>query len=78
MTDRGYAHAQGMSDAVKRGAALIVRLNPLSVVLGDALGQSLSLRAALQRQKIATIHPGGGAQSSMGRMRCGAGCMPIA
>ena len=55
MTDRGYAHAQGMSDAVKRGAALIVRLNPLSVVLGDALGQSLSLRAALQRQKIATI-----------------------
>jgi Transposase DDE domain len=55
MTDRGYAHAQGMSDAVKRGAALSVRLSPLSVVLGDALGQSLSLRAALQRQQIATI-----------------------
>src|SRR6516225_2664505 len=54
MTDRGYAHAQGMSDAVKRGAALIVRLNPLSVVLGDALGQSLSLRAALQRHKKGT------------------------
>src|SRR6516164_9056045 len=42
-------------ETVKRGAALIVRLNPLSVVLGDALGQSLSLRAALQRQKSATI-----------------------
>jgi DDE family transposase len=55
MTDRGYAQAQGMSDAVKRGAGLIVRLNPLSVVLGDALGQSLSLRAALQRQKSETI-----------------------
>ena len=55
MTDRGYAQAQGMSDAVKRGAALIVRLNPRSVVLGDALGQALSLRAALQRQKSETI-----------------------
>src|SRR5262249_34251965 len=37
------------------GAALIVRLNPLSVVLCDATGQSLSLRTALQRQKIDTI-----------------------
>ena len=55
MPDRGYAQAQGMSDAVKRGAALIVRLNPRSVVLGDALGQALSLRAALQRQKSETI-----------------------
>jgi hypothetical protein len=44
-----------MSDAAKRGAALIVRLNPLSVVLCDATGQSLSLRTALQRQKIETI-----------------------
>jgi hypothetical protein len=35
LTDRGDAQAQGMSDAVKRGAALIVRLNPFSVVLTD-------------------------------------------
>jgi len=57
VTDRGYAHAQGRRNAVKRGAALIVRLNPRRVVLGDATGQSLSLRAAWQRQKIDTIRP---------------------
>jgi Transposase DDE domain len=55
LTDRGYAHAQGMSDAVKRGAALVVRLSPFSVVLGDATGQPLSLSAALKRQKTETI-----------------------
>jgi len=55
LTDRGYAHAQGMSDAVKRGAAWVVRLSPFRVVLGDATGQPLSLRAALKRQKTATI-----------------------
>src|SRR5712664_1792292 len=32
LTDRGYAQAPGMRDAVKRGAALSVRLNPFSVV----------------------------------------------
>jgi hypothetical protein len=44
-----------MSDAVKRGAALIVRLNPFSVVLRDAIGEPLSLREALKRQHIETI-----------------------
>ena len=55
LTDRGYAQAQGMSDAVKRGAALIVRLNPFSVVLGDATGEALALSEALKRQKTETI-----------------------
>jgi Transposase DDE domain len=55
LTDRGYAQAPGMSDAVKRGAALIVRLNPFSVVLCDATGQPLSLSDALKRQKTETI-----------------------
>ncbi len=55
VTDRGYAHAQGMSDAVKRGAALIVRLSPFSVVLSDATGQPLSLSGALKRQRSETI-----------------------
>src|SRR2546422_417386 len=51
LTDRGYAQAPGMRDAVKRGAALIVRLNPFSVVLCDATGQPLSLSDALKRWK---------------------------
>jgi len=55
VTDRGYAQAQGMSDAVKRGAELIVRLNPFSVVLKDASAQFLSLSEALKRQKTETI-----------------------
>lgn len=55
MTDRGYAQAQGMRDAVKRGAALIVRLNPFSVVLRDAIGEPLSLREALKRQQTETM-----------------------
>ena len=55
VTDRGYAHAQGMSEAVKRGAALVVRLSPFSVVLGDAAGQPWSLRDALKRQSTETI-----------------------
>ena len=55
LTDRGYAQAPGMSDAVKRGAALIVRLHPFSVVLCDATGQPLALSDALKRQKTETI-----------------------
>ena len=55
LTDRGYAQAPGMSDAVKRGAALIVRLHPFSVVWCDATGQPLSLSDALKRQKTETI-----------------------
>src|SRR2546422_1685272 len=39
VADRGYAHAQGMSEAVKQGAELIVRLNPLRVVLCDPTEQ---------------------------------------
>ena len=55
VTDRGYCHAQGMSAAVKRGADVVVRLNPHSVVLCQATGAPLSLVAALKRQRTATI-----------------------
>ncbi len=54
VTDRGYGHVQGMSDAVKRGAALVIRLNPFSVVLCDPTGQPLSLREFLRRQRSET------------------------
>src|SRR5262244_4373569 len=55
VADRGYAHAQGMSEAVKQGAELIVRLNPFSVVLCDPAEQPLALAAALKRQHTETI-----------------------
>ena len=53
--DRGYAQCQGMRTAVQQGAALIVRLNPFSVLLGDATGAPFALGAALKRQKMATL-----------------------
>jgi hypothetical protein len=55
VADRGYAHAQGMSEAVKRGAEIIVRLNPFSVGLCDPTEQPLALCAALKRQQTETI-----------------------
>jgi hypothetical protein len=55
VTDRGYGHAQGMHAAVSRGAKLIVRLNPFSVVRCDPLGESLDLFAALKYQRTETI-----------------------
>jgi hypothetical protein len=55
VTDRGYAHAQGMHAAVSRGAQLIVRLNPFSVVLCDGVGEPLDLAAALKYQHTETI-----------------------
>jgi DDE family transposase len=55
VADRGYAHAQGIHEAVQQGAEVIVRLNPFSVVLGDPTGQPLSLCSALKRQQRATI-----------------------
>src|SRR5215471_19963199 len=55
VADRGYAHAQGMSEAVKQGAELIVRLNPFSVVRCDPKEQPLALAAALKRQQTDTI-----------------------
>jgi Transposase DDE domain len=55
VADRGYAHAQGLREAVQQGAEVIVRLNPFSVVLGDPTGQPLSLGSALKRQQMATI-----------------------
>lgn len=55
VTDRGYAQARGMHEAVQRGAALLVRLHPFSVVLSHAQGQPLSLVEALKRQKTETI-----------------------
>jgi hypothetical protein len=55
VTDRGYAHTQGMHAAVSGGAQLIVRLNPFSVVLCDAMGEPLDLAAALKHQRTETI-----------------------
>jgi len=55
LADRGYAQCQGMRGALEQGAALIVRLNPFSVVLSDAAGAPLKLSAALKRQKTATL-----------------------
>ena len=55
VADRGYAHCQGMSAAVKQGAELIVRLNPFSVVLSDAAGAPLDLYTALKRQHTETL-----------------------
>jgi hypothetical protein len=55
VADRGYAQVQGMSEALKRDAALIVRLNPFSVVVKDARAQPLALRDALRRQKTESI-----------------------
>jgi hypothetical protein len=55
VADRGYAHCQGLSAAVKQGADLIVRLNPFSVVLSDAAGAPLELCAALKRQHTETL-----------------------
>ena len=55
VADRGYAQVQGMSEALKRGAALIVRLNPFRVVVKDARAQPLALRDALRRQKTESI-----------------------
>lgn len=55
VADRGYAHCQGMSAAVKQGAEIIVRLNPFSVVLSDAAGAPLELCATLKRQHTETL-----------------------
>ena len=55
VADRGYAHCQGMSAAIQQGADLIVRLNPFSVVLRDAVGGPLELCAALKRQHMETL-----------------------
>jgi hypothetical protein len=55
VADRGYAHCQGMSAAVQQGADLIVRLNPFSVVVGDAAGAPLELCATLKRQRMETL-----------------------
>ena len=55
VADRGYAHAQGMSEAVKQGADIIVRLNPFSIVLFDQKQQPLALCATLKRQKMETL-----------------------
>jgi hypothetical protein len=55
VADRGYAQPQGLSAAVQQGAELIVRLNPLSVVLTTPTGQPVVLGVALQRQPAETI-----------------------
>jgi hypothetical protein len=55
IADRGYAQCQGMQAALQQGADLIVRLNPFSVVLGDATGAPLALSAALKRQRMETL-----------------------
>jgi hypothetical protein len=55
VADRGSAHPQGLSAAVKQGAELIVRLNPFSVVRCTPTGQPLALCSTLKRQQVATI-----------------------
>jgi hypothetical protein len=55
LADRGYAHAQGMGEAVKQGADIIVRLNPFSIVLCEANGQPMILGKALKRQPLETV-----------------------
>jgi len=55
VADRGYAQCQGMSVALQQGADLLVRLNPFSVVLGDATGAPLELCAALKHQRLETL-----------------------
>src|SRR6266699_3617710 len=55
VADRGYAHGQGMRAAVQQGAERIGRLNPCSVVLGDAAGAPLELCATLKRQHRETL-----------------------
>jgi DDE family transposase len=55
VADRGYAQCQGMHAAIQQGAALIVRLPPFSVVLGDATGAPWELCAALKRQRLETL-----------------------
>lgn len=55
VADRGYAQAQGIHETVQRGAAVLVRLNPFSVVLLTAAGAPVSLPEALKRQPQATI-----------------------
>jgi hypothetical protein len=55
VADRGYAQCQGMRAAVEQGADLIVRLNPFSVLLGDATGAPLELGAALKHQHTETL-----------------------
>jgi hypothetical protein len=55
LADRGYAQCQGLRAAIQQGADRIVRLNPFSVVLGDAAGAPLELSAALKRQQTETL-----------------------
>src|SRR5262245_53827689 len=55
VADRGYTQCQGMRAALQQGADLIVRLNPFSVVLGDATGVPWALCAALKRQRMETL-----------------------
>jgi hypothetical protein len=55
LADRGYAQCQGMRAVVAQGADLIVRLNPFSVVLGDAAGAPWELCVTLKRQKTDTL-----------------------
>jgi hypothetical protein len=55
VADRGYAHCQGMRAAIQQGADRIVRLNPFSVVLGDAAGAPLELCTTLKRQRLETL-----------------------
>jgi hypothetical protein len=44
-----------MRAAIQQGADLIVRLNPFSVVLCDAVGVPLALCAVLKRQHMETL-----------------------
>ena len=73
VADRGYAQCQGMHAAIQQGAELIVRLHPVSVVLGDTTGAPLALCAALKHQRMETLRTLGGALRSTGGQHEGRG-----
>src|SRR5262245_49146015 len=54
MADPVYAHPQGLTRAVHKGAELLVRRNPFRVVLWTPTEQPLAWGAALKRQQAAT------------------------
>ena len=56
--DRGYAQAQGLHETVQRGAAVVVRVHPCSVVLLTATGAPVSLPEACKRQAPPPIRTG--------------------
>ena len=57
ITARGAAPPRGMGDALDRGAALLVRLHPFRMVLGDTAGHPWPLGDAVKRQRADPLRP---------------------